>query len=88
MSRSTSSETQNIMENKSYFVTHTTITTTITTTTFDQLRNALLKEWNNIYLYNLMNAMHNRISVVTAVGGEHYRYWELDPDLKLRFCDV
>ena len=48
-----------------------------TPTTLNQLRNALLEEWNNIpmrKINTLMNSMHRRIRAATAAGGGHTRY--------------
>ena len=48
-----------------------------TPTTLNQLRNALLEEWNNIpmrKINTLMNSMHRRIRAATVAGGGHTRY--------------
>jgi transposase len=45
--------------------------------TLDQLRAALLEEWDNIPMRRinaLMNSMHRRIRDVTDAGGGHMRY--------------
>ena len=45
--------------------------------TLDQLRTALLGEWDNIpkrRIHALMNYMHRRIRDVTDAGGGHMRY--------------
>jgi hypothetical protein len=47
------------------------------TATLDQLRAALLEEWDNIPMRRinaLMNSMHRRIRAVTDVQGGHTRY--------------
>jgi hypothetical protein len=52
-----------------------------TPATLDQLRAALLEEWDNIPMRRinaLMNSMHRRIRAVIDARGGHTRYWQVN----------
>jgi hypothetical protein len=59
--------------------------------TLDQLRAALLEEWDNIPMRRinaLMNSMHNRIRAVTDARGGGIRDTDELIDFTLTYCGV